>query len=113
MLVEPLPRQLYDQLRNTGVVKVELAFEGGSDEGMLRVHLQYTDGECASKEVRSAVESWAWEVYSYSGAGDGNAYGDNILYDFETGKVTVQTWCMERVESEPIEKEVEIFQEGN
>jgi len=116
MLVEPLPRPLYDRLRNAGVIKLELAFEGGSDEGLLNVYLAFDKGQDAAPEVESsltaAVDKWAWDVYSFSGAGDGTAYGDTITYDFESGKVTTQAWEMERVESEPQEHDIP-FQEGN
>lgn len=116
MLVEPLSRPLYDQLRNAGVIALKLAFEGGNDEGLLDVTFEFDKGQKADRGVISslstAVDNWAWDVYSFSGAGDGTAYGDTITYNFETGKVTTQSWEMERVESEPQEHDVS-FQEGN
>ena len=116
MLVEPLPRPLYDQLRNAGVIQLELAFEGGSDEGLLDVNLVFDKGQDADRGVESslstAVEEWAWDVYSFSGCGDGTAYGDTITYNFETGKVISQAWEMERVEAEPEEHDMP-FPEGN
>lgn len=116
MLVEPLPRPLYDQLRNAGVIQLELAFKGGNDEGFLDVSFVFDKGQDADSGVESslstAVEKWAWDVYSFSGCGDGTDYGDTITYNFETGKVITQAWEMERVESEPQEHDIP-FQEGN
>lgn len=45
-------------------------------------------------DLEGDIDEWAWEVYEYGGAGDGNDYGDNIEYDLETMEVTTSGWHM-------------------
>jgi hypothetical protein len=56
--------------------------------------LDYTDEE--ARNLLKEVENWAWDVYSYSGAGEGNDYGDNITYDLVENTVETEEWYMER-----------------
>jgi hypothetical protein len=95
---EPIKKSLYDKLKAQGVNRVKLCFSGGSDEGFLDVflypELDYTDEE--ARNLLKEVENWAWDVYSYSGAGEGNDYGDNITYDLVENTVETEEWYMER-----------------
>ena len=102
MRAEPLKKELYNEAKELGVTSIHLDFSGGSDEGHLYVYAKHPDMNQAVEEVRlqirkleGALEEWAWEVYEYSGAGDGTDYGDNIVYDLKNGKVTTQEWGME------------------
>jgi hypothetical protein len=91
MNAQPLSKDIYNKAKELGIEKINLAFSGGSDEGNLRVELfPWEKGEDGS--FSSEIEDWAWEVYSYSGAGDGNDYGDNITYDLVEGEVSTSEW---------------------
>lgn len=107
MQAEPLKKAIYAKAKELGVTRIELSFSGGSDEGCLYVHaegpLQSTDASEEGNALRigigkleSDVDDWAWEVYSYSGAGDGSDYGDNIVYDLKAGTVSTQEWAMQQ-----------------
>lgn len=98
----PLPKSIYDTAKSLGVGTIRLEFSGGSDEGYLNV--SFLPSEVNNDTVgnfRSDVEDWAWGVYDYSGSGDGESYGDTIIYDLNNGKVITSEWHMEPVESEP------------
>jgi hypothetical protein len=88
MKVKPLKKKLYTKAKELGVKNIILQFSGGSDEGNLNVELEPE----WNQEFANEVEDWAWEVYSYNGAGDGSDYGDNIDYDIKNGKVTTSEW---------------------
>ena len=107
---EPIKKSLYDKLKAQGVNRVKLCFSGGSDEGFLDVffypELDYTDEE--ARNLLKEVENWAWDVYSYSGAGDGSDYGDDIEYDLVNGTVTTSEWYTSRVEGGSDEVKLEI-----
>jgi hypothetical protein len=110
MNIEPIRKELFEKLTKLGVREVTLNFSGGSDEGYLDVELD-SDLDYSDEEVRklvSEVESWAWDVYSYSGAGDGNDYGDCIRYDLEKGKATASEWYMARRDGESQTIDLEI-----
>ena len=100
MRAEPLKKELYNEAKEIGITSIHLDFSGGSDEGHLYVYAKHPDMNQAVEEVRlqihkleGALEEWAWEVYEYSGAGDGTDYGDNITYNLAEGKVTTQEWA--------------------
>ncbi|MDC0288032.1 hypothetical protein OAL01_01165 [Rubripirellula sp.] len=42
--------------------------------------------------VRHDVESWAWQVYKYSGRGDGSDYGDDLYYHLGENTATTEEW---------------------
>ena len=88
MTAEPLSKAIYDKAKSLGITKIELNFSGGDDEGYLNIETspEYDSG------FESEIKDWVWSVYDYSGAGDGNSYGDNVIYDLETGKVTTDEW---------------------
>ena len=84
MKAKPLNKEIYNKAKELGVEKIILQFSGGSDEGNLNIDLEPD----WNQDFANQVEDWAWEVYSYSGAGEGNDYGDNIEYDLKAGKVS-------------------------
>lgn len=91
MNIEPLPRTIYDKAKNLGVDTITLKFSGGHDEGILNVETDPTNEPDFIKEITD----WAWSVYSYSGAGDGVDYGDNIAYNLRTNEVCHIEWYYE------------------
>ena len=106
MNIEPISKELFEKLTKLGVREVTLNFSGGSDEGYLDVDLD-SDLDYADEEARKLVrevESWAWDAYSYSGAGDGNDYGDTIVYDLVNRKARASEWTMERSDRDLGEK---------
>lgn len=88
MNAKPLSKAIYDKAKSLGITKIELNFSGGNDEGYLSIE---TSPEYNS-DFKSEIKNWVWSVYDYSGAGDGTSYGDNVIYDLETGKVTTDEW---------------------
>ena len=88
MKAKPLNKEIYNKAKELGVEKIILQFSGGSDEGNLNIDLEPD----WNQDFANQVEDWAWEVYSYSGAGEGNDYGDNIEYDLKAGKVSTSEW---------------------
>jgi len=109
----PLPKKIYDKAKELGVGSIELEFRGGSDEGHLYVQLVKSNTNDLVKIVKrkqqlskleTDIEIWAFDAYSYSGAGDGNDYGDDVTYNLDTMKASVSSWHMERVDLEPDEE---------
>ena len=99
MNAEPLNKEIYNKALKLGITKITLNFSGGSDEGCLNVDLTPWEGDYNNKQLRDftkEIDSWAWEVYSYSGAGDGNDYGDDIVDDLVNKKVTISEWFTAR-----------------
>ena len=88
MEAQPLSKKIYNKAKKLGVEQIVLEFSGGSDEGYLHVGLAPEQNHDFAQEI----EDWAWEVYSYSGAGDGSNYGDNITYDLVKGEVSTEEW---------------------
>jgi len=108
MNIEPLNKDIYNKALAMGVNKIILEFSGGSDEGYLDVSFEpplcqpegYTRGYPSlgrkTDELTKEVETWAWDTYNYSGAGDGSDYGDEIVYDLVNKKCSTKEWCMVR-----------------
>ena len=92
MNVEPLKKELYNKAKELGMKRIVLHFSGGSDEGFLDIEFIGGDDLAEERILYGLTEDWVWEVYEYSGAGDGSSYGDNIVYDLENGRVTTQEW---------------------
>lgn len=88
MKAESLKKEIYNKAKELGVEKIILQFSGGNDEGHLNVDLEPE----WNQDFANQVEDWAWEVYSYSGAGDGSDYGDDITYDLVKNKVSTSEW---------------------
>jgi hypothetical protein len=98
MEAEPLSKAIYNKAKELGVEQIILQFTGGNDEGCLNVELVGKDSseyryDEKAKDFYQEIEDWAWGVYSYSGAGDGSNYGDNIIYDLVKGEVSTDEWC--------------------
>jgi hypothetical protein len=109
MNAEPISKELFDKLVAAGVNEVTLRFSGGSDEGYLDVDLGDIDHfDEEGRKLINEVEKWAWDVYSYSGAGEGIDYGDDIVYDLVNKKVKLSEWCYERTERDRDDVELEI-----
>ena len=96
MNAEPLNKEIYNKALKLGITKITLNFSGGSDEGCLNVDVGSLNDLVVSQDFLNELENWAWEAYSYSGAGDGNDYGDDIVYDLVNKKVTTSEWFTER-----------------
>lgn len=98
MQPEPLPQSIYDRAISLQVKIVILAFSGGKDVGYLDVFFDELDATASDdesaerKSLRNDVERWAWQVYKYSGAGDGSDYGDNLYYHLGENTVTTEEW---------------------
>ncbi len=101
MQIEPLSKKIYDKAVSLGVTQIELKFSGGSDEGYLTVYVNDEKGFESNTELEQEIEGWAWQAYGYSGAGDGNDYGDDIVYDLLNKTATVSSWSMQRTEDVP------------
>ena len=98
MNIEPLPKKIYNELLSAGITTLKLYFSGGSDEGYLEVFLEPCDTPHKTACLEEAIDTWAWEVYSYSGAGEGNSYGDDITYNLKEMTAECSSWCMTRTE---------------
>lgn len=108
MNVPPLPKKFYDRAIVMEASEIHLQFSGGSDEGMLDVciialledHDKYKLREKDLFTLQDEIESWAWEVFDYSGAGDGTEFGDDIIYNLKEKTVETSGWHMARCDSE-------------
>lgn len=87
MKAQPLSKDIYEKAKELGVNTICLRFSGGSDEGNL-----YVETDSKNYEFEALVEDWAWRVYSYNGAGEGDDYGDDIIYDLKEGKISTSEW---------------------
>ena len=106
MIIEPLKKEIYNKAKELGVETIELKFQGGNDEGYLDV---YTSPH--NSDFESEIEEWAWEVYDYNGAGDGNDYGDNIIYNIKEGKAHSSEWFMQVSQGEEDSCDLEVAEE--
>lgn len=91
MIIEPISKSIFDKAKKFGVTEIVLNFSGGSDEGYLEV-LTSPSAVLAGNQFDEEIEEWAWEAYSYGGAGDGSQYGDNITYNLNEGTVEHSSW---------------------
>ena len=94
MNAEPLNKDIYNKALALGIEKITLRFSGGSDEGCLDVDLTPWNEKTIKFIVD--IENWAWDAYSYSGAGDGSDYGDDITYDLKNKRVSTSEWYTSR-----------------
>jgi hypothetical protein len=120
MDIQSLDRKIYEKAKAMGVKSITLSFSGGSDEGYLYVGLDMgsepsnpgyvLENRNKKEEIQlgDEIEEWVWSVYQYSGAGDGDGYGDEIVYDLVSGTATHQDWWMERIEGQMTK--VELFE---
>ena len=101
MEAQPLCKEIYKKAQKLGITKIHLAFSGGSDEGYLNISFQDKNGKHVDySDFNSEIEEWAWNVYDFSGAGDGNDYGDDIIYDLKNKAVETSDWAMVRQDGE-------------
>jgi hypothetical protein len=107
MKAEPLKKEIYNKAKELGIENIILHFSGGSDEGYLDIELEPT----YNQEFANEIEEWAWEVYSYSGAGEGSDYGDDIDYNLKTGKVSTSEWYSARQEGDCDNDDLEIAED--
>lgn len=98
MKAEPLSKKLHAELLALKVETFTLHWSGGDDQGYLDIAV--TPDDVVNAELYEKIDNWAWDAYSYNGAGDGSAYGDNITYDLVNGVVTTSEWFTTRQESE-------------
>ena len=113
-MIQPLPRKLYDRAIELGVREIRVEWTGGSDEGYLNISLDtgegldtyaaLTDGQSG---LHTDLENWAYDAFTYNGAGDGNDYGDNITYDLVKKRVTHDEWMMQRQDLGEEEQDLE------
>lgn len=107
--VAPLPREIYRRCIEENITSIGLRFSGGSDEGYREVEFNGPDGRHFQwkrykdekiVELMQLIDSWCNENYRFSGAGDGNSYGENITYDIVNGTVTSQEWWTQHMDGE-------------
>ena len=110
MTIEPLNKDIYNKALALGIEEIILSFSGGSDEGYLNVGVEPWDSNKSAEcnELSAEIENWAWEVYSYSGAGDGSDYGDDITYDLKNKRVTSSEWFTARQEGDNAEIDLKV-----
>lgn len=108
--VQPLPGRIVKLCEALGVKSFTLSFSGGSDEGYLDISIVGLD-EKWRDNVHSEIETWAWDVYAYGGAGGGSDYGDDVTYDLVKKTVTHSGWSTERVEHSGESKKLKIARE--
>lgn len=96
MKATALNKEIYNKAKKFGIESITLHFSGGNDEGFLDVELENEPDDCDG--LREEIENWAWETYSYNGAGEGYDYGDDITYDLKNNKVLTSVWYMSRKE---------------
>ena len=102
MNIEPLPKKIYDKAVALGITQIELHFSGGSDEGYLdAIVIGEYPRAVGVEDFEREVQDWAENAYSYSGAGDGNGYGDDVLYSIVSKTATISSWSMQRTEYAP------------
>ena len=88
---KPLKKEIFDKARELGITEIHLEFHGGSDNGWVSVNCVHTDRR-NFPEFNQEIEDWVWQVYDYSGAGDGTDYGDNITYKVGEAVEEDGTW---------------------
>jgi hypothetical protein len=100
MNIEPLSKKIYDKAIALGISQIELKFSGGNDEGYLNVYVNKQDGFDSNTEFEQEIEGWAWQAYGYSGDGDGNDYGDDVVYDLLNKTASASSWSMQRTKGD-------------
>ena len=110
MEIEPLSKKIFDKALSLGVTEIHLNFSGGNDEGYVNVHFGGYSTEHNS-EFAQEIEEWVWETYDYSGAGDGNDYGDDVIYDLVNKTATSDSWYTCRTEGDSQRGDLKIAEE--
>ena len=100
-VIQPLSKALYEELKKNKIVKFQIKFDGGNDEGQVEIILYKTyknhNGSFRDKPVsdtylENQVDVWVWKAYEYSGAGDGNAYGNIYTYNLVENIAFHESW---------------------
>jgi hypothetical protein len=107
MDAEPISKEIYEKAKAIGIEIISLKFSGGDDDGYLDVEVEPQPREKLD-EMLSEIRDWAWSVYSYSGAGDGSRYGDNVIYNLKEGKVVTEEWYTHPVLSQNDPEDIKI-----
>lgn len=112
-MIQPLSKEIYEKALELNVEEIDLKFTGGSDEGYCYVDVVTKDrirknNVSEISEFEQEIEEWVWKTFDYSGAGDGNDYGDNITYDLVNNTVSHEEWYMERHYEEEISQDLKI-----
>ena len=110
--IQPLPARIVAKAKQLKIEIITLNFSGGSDEGCLNVDVDSSQDTVAPQDFLREIENWAWEAYSYSGAGDGSDYGDDITYDLKAGTASCRDWWTDRCEGETVSMPLEVDLEG-
>jgi hypothetical protein len=109
MNAQPLKKAIYNKAKEFGIESITLHFSGGNDEGYLDIEIDPSvDDTSFNKDFHRQIEDWAWQVYDYNGAGEGDSYGDDIVYDLKNGKVSTSVWYMARQDENEGNDELEI-----
>lgn len=101
--IQPLPARIVANAKQLKIEIITLNFSGGNDEGYLNVdvtHSQDADTYDTPQDFLDEIENWAWKAYSYSGAGSGSAFGDNITYNLKKHTASVSDWYTDRCEGD-------------
>lgn len=106
MNAQPLPQHLYEKAIELGIKEIQLQWSGGSDNGYLEINTEPYGS--SNSGFNQELEDWAWDAYSYSGAGDGSEYGDNITYDLHLREVRTEEWFMVRETHDGPTEELEL-----
>lgn len=89
---QPLPKSLKEKLREAGIKKFTLEWQGGDDQGDLEI----TGPFGWDDPIYKAIQDWAYRSFCYSGAGDGTPYGDNYTYDIVAETIEHESWAERR-----------------
>jgi hypothetical protein len=102
---KPLTKDLFRTLKQLGVIKFTISYQGGSDEGYYSSDISeksdiLLDGEpsrsltmAAMLKASNLMDRWAsYPGGYYNGAGDGTDYGDDFEYNLEKGTVEHSEW---------------------
>ena len=106
--IQPLPARIVAKAKQLKIEIITLNFSGGSDEGCLNVDVDSSQDTVAPQDFINEIENWAWEAYSYSGAGEGSDYGDDITYDLKAGTASCRDWWTDRCEGETVSMPLEV-----
>ena len=106
--IQPLPARIVARAKALKIEIITLNWSGGNDEGCLNVDVDSSQDTVAPRDFLDEIENWAWSAYSYSGAGDGSDYGDDITYNLKEGTASCQDWHMQRSEGETVSMPLEV-----
>jgi len=106
--IQPLPARIVAKAKQLKIEIIKLNFSGGSDEGYLNVDVDSSQEMVVPKDFLNEVETWAWDAYSYGGAGDGSDFGDDITYDLKAGTASCQDWYTDRRDGETVTMPLEV-----